>query len=228
MTTDNAELKTEEVNEQETNLPFNMNQRNFNNNKQKNSRRPSLIINQHPENDITPRKLKTVPGNCTYGDAVRYGKKTYIVGTSMVKGIKMKEFSNHLHGAFAKIRPFSGASIKQLAYYTVPILVDDLPNRIIIHGSCNGVGNRNETRENIAINIKNLAKTCCEYGVNDVFISSIIYRRNKFLNEKVDRINFLLHQFCIEEGFYFINNGNIDTGDLWNDGLHLQEKEKVK
>ena len=86
MTTDNAELKTEEVNEQETNLPFNMNQRNFNNNKQKNSRRPSLIINQHPENDITPRKLKTVPGNCTYGDAVRYGKKTYIVGTSHGEG----------------------------------------------------------------------------------------------------------------------------------------------
>ena len=37
----------------------------------------------------------------------------------MVKGLRMREFNQQLHNSFAKLRPFPGASIKQLEYYAV-------------------------------------------------------------------------------------------------------------
>ena len=39
---------------------------------------------------------RTVPGNTKYSDTVRNGKKTFIVGTSMVNGIRMKEVNSQL------------------------------------------------------------------------------------------------------------------------------------
>ena len=43
-----------------------------------------------------------------------------------------------------------------------------------------------------------MAILCRGYGVNDIFISAMICRRGKFLNEKVKRINFLLELICEE------------------------------
>ena len=37
-----------------------------------------------------------------------------------------------------------------------------------------------------------MAILCRDYGVNDVFISAMICRRGKFLNEKENRVNFFI------------------------------------
>ena len=42
---------------------------------------------------------------------------------------------------------------------------------------------------------------CRGYGVIEIFVSSLICRKNNYLNEKVARINFLLNLFCKEKGF---------------------------
>ena len=68
-----------------------------------------------------------------------------------------------------------------------------------------------------------MAILCRGYGVNDIFISAMICRRGKFLNEKVKRINFLLELICEENGYFFIEDTNIETRDLWKDGIHLLE-----
>ena len=49
------------------------------------------VINDFPENHNPFWQQKIVPENSKYCDAVRNGKKTFIAGASMVKGIKMKE-----------------------------------------------------------------------------------------------------------------------------------------
>ena len=59
-----------------------------------------------------------------------------------------------------------------------------------------------------------MAILCRVYGVNDTFISAMICRRGKFLNEKVKRINFLLELICEENGYFFIEDTNIETRDL--------------
>ena len=53
-----------------------------------------------------------------------------------------------------------------------------------------------------------------DYGVNDIFISAMICRRGKFLDEKVKRVNFLLKLICEENGYFFIGNSNIEIRDL--------------
>ena len=55
---------------------------------------------------------------------------------------------------------------------------------------------------------------CCGYCVNDIFIFAMICRRNKFLDVKVKRINLLLKLICEENGYFFIDNSNIEIRDL--------------
>ena len=58
------------------------------------------------------------------------------------------------------------------------------------------VNNKNSTPEKIANEIADMAILCRDYGVNDVFISIMICRRDKFLDGKVKCVNFLLKQIC--------------------------------
>ena len=55
---------------------------------------------------------------------------------------------------------------------------------------------------------------CCGYCVNDIFIFAMICRRSKFLDVKVKRINLLLKLICEENGYFFIDNSNIEIRDL--------------
>ena len=73
-----------------------------------------------------------------------------------------------------------------------------------------------------------MAILCRDYGVNDVFISAMICRRGKSLNRKVKRVNFFLKQICGKNGYFFIDNSNIEIRDLWKDGIHLLESGKTK
>ena len=66
------------------------------------------------------------------------------------------------------------------------------------------------------------------YAENEIFVSSLICRKNNYLNEKVTRINFLLNLTCKEKAFVFIDNRNINIDDLREDGLHLIEQGKAK
>ena len=73
-----------------------------------------------------------------------------------------------------------------------------------------------------------MAILCRDYGVDGIFISVMICKRGKFLNEKVRRTNFLLKLICEEHGYFFIDNSNIEIRGLWKNGLHLLESEKTK
>ena len=61
-----------------------------------------------------------------------------------------------------------------------------------MHEGCNDVNNKNSSPEKIANEIADMAILCSDYGVNDVFISVMICRRNKSLNGKVKWVIFLL------------------------------------
>ena len=82
-----------------------------------------------------------------------------------------------------------------------------ISNRITFYKKCNGLS---------------------EYGVNEVFISSIICSKNNFRNAKIKKVNFLLRLLCNENGFTYIDIINIIESDLWKGGLHLVECGKVE
>ena len=93
---------------------------------------------------------------------MRYGKKTLIIRTSMVKDLRMKELNRCLTNSFAKLRSCPRAEFKQLSYYIVPSLVDETPNKILIYRECNNSCNKTPT-------LLEIAKKCREYEVNLLF-----------------------------------------------------------
>ena len=52
--------------------------------------------------------------------------KTFIVRTNTVKSIRMKEVNKQLHNSLAKIRSFPGVALKNLKYYCVLSLIDEM------------------------------------------------------------------------------------------------------
>ena len=73
-----------------------------------------------------------------------------------------------------------------------------------------------------------MAILCRDYGVNDIFISAMICRRDKFFDGKVKRVHFLFKLICEENGHFFTDNSNIEIRDLLKDGIHLLESGKTK
>ena len=74
----------------------------------KQNHRPNSVINSFSGNDNSFWRQKTLLGNNKYSEAMRNGKKTFVLGT--------------------------GATLKHLNYYVVPSLVHKAPDKIILHG----------------------------------------------------------------------------------------------
>ena len=81
--------------------------------------------------------------------------------------------------------PFIDATLKQMETYVKPILNDDTPDVLILQIGCKDIGNKQLTENKIAEWIVKIGRKCKESNVNDVFISSLICRAQKRLNEKV-------------------------------------------
>ena len=102
----------------------------------KNTKRSPGVTNNFPENSNPAwgNHKPTVPGNAKYSDTARFKRKMVILGTSMIKGIRMKEFHSYVKNGCSKLRPFPGATVKRLQHYSIPSLMDETPNQIILHG----------------------------------------------------------------------------------------------
>ena len=104
----------------------------------------------------------------------------------------------------------------------MPSLVDDKPDVVIIHVGTNGIL-CNASYEDIALNIIKIGSNCKSCGVNDVFILSVLVKKNPTLNAVIRRLKNMFGDFCVINEFGFICNHMIATKYLWKDGIHLQE-----
>ena len=86
------------------------------------STRPMTVTNKRPENQHFFTRNTTVPGNSTYSEITKHGRKTIIL-----------EFNKYLKGSKAHIKAFPGATAKQLDYYSKSTLVEVAPDCLIIH-----------------------------------------------------------------------------------------------
>ena len=109
-----------------------------------------------------------------------------------------------------------------MGHYIIPSLVDDKPDAAIIHvGTNDNLYNANY--EDMARNIIKIGSNCKSHGVNDVFISSILVKKNQALNALIRRVNDMLRDLCVINGFGFICNDMITTKCLWKNGIQLQD-----
>ena len=69
-------------------------------------------------------------------------------------------------------------------------------------------------------NIKETGKKCKSYKVKCIFISSLTFNTRtcpKLLNE----VNEMIEKVCLENGYHFIEDGNVYENDLFKDVFHL-------
>ena len=128
-------------------------------------------MHHHTKNAAT----SMVPGNADFNNAVKFG-------------IRRKEFNSKLNKYSTRFRPFIGATSKQMETYVTPILNDDTPDVLILHTGCNDIGNKQLTENEIAEWIVKIGRQSKESNVNDVFISSLICRAQKRLNDKMGTV----------------------------------------
>ena len=90
---------------------------------------------------------------------------------------------------------------------------NDIPNQDISMDDCKKVANC----------LIEGGRTCrLKYGVQDVYISSIMPRSNSDFQGNRHRVNKLLRELCKENNFIFIENDNIILRDHGHyDGIHL-------
>ena len=220
----------DEIND-DVNQNNNVYNNNINNNVMVRRKRPTTVLNQSPERgilgtNITKQSKSIIPGSTKYSEVVRFGRKAYVLGTSMVKGIKRNEFNSFLKKCNTRFRPFIGATIKQMEIYVKPIICDNTPDVVILHIGCNDISNRNISANDIVEGIINIGKYCKEQNVNDVIISSLICRTQHHLRNKVNAVNEMLMQRCKIYGLGYIDDSNIKVECLAQDGLHLNEIRK--
>ena len=157
----------------------------------------------------------------------KYGRKISIFSDSILKGTRAQEFNDNIESGKASFKRFSGATSKQLNHYTLPTLIEESPNTVVIHVGTNDLKQKDKTKEDIAKEIMNIGITSRKHGAKNIVISSIVTRIGVNLDRKRKEVNMLLKDMCVKEGFYYLDNDNVTFDKLYKDGVHLVENGSV-
>ena len=85
--------------------------------------------------------------------------------------------------------------------------------------------NENKDTTKIARDVIGIALQCPNHNIGTVFTSSIVYSTNVSY-ELLCNLNNFLHEECVKNGFYFIDNSGVTERDIWKDGVHMVESGK--
>ena len=105
-------------------------------------------------------------------------------------------------------------------HHTVPTLLEEKPDIVILHAGINNVLNRSD-QDQIIKNIQQIYITCKNLDVDQVIISGIVYCKRAD-NSVIYYINKNLKVESMTEEYQFLDNGNIKLENFCSDRLHLQ------
>ena len=97
------------------------------------------------------------------------------------------------------------------------------PDTLIIRTGTNDLTNDVNTMKKKS----KLVKVVCEIDESEkikIGFSSVIFRRDKDLEDERNEVNMKLKKYCESKGFVFIENDNISESGLNNSKLHLNKK----
>ena len=93
------------------------------------------------------------------------------------------------------------------------------PDTLIIHAGTADLTNGVNTMEKV----RKLVKVVCEIDESEkikIGFSSVIYRKDKDLEDERNEVNVKLKKYCEGKGFAFIENTNTSESGLNNSKLH--------
>ena len=203
--------------------------KNYNNNdKNKNTGRPEVVINQYPENQTVYPRKRIVPGANSYseslGNSQTNSRNIKIFSDSIPKGIRIKQMNQQIKNGNARIHSFPGATSHQLLHY-LDVNLDKYTDTVVIHIGINDILNSASNVNGLLSNTKHMIKKCRNFGVKYIFISGLVYTK-RIITEFLEDVHLKLVNVCKEMQVYFIDNRNITGFYLFRDGLHLLESGK--
>ena len=143
------------------------------------------------------------------------------------KRINRRRFNNSFEKAKSFIKLFPGAKIQELEHCVIPHLNAQKPDVSVIQIGANKINFKDINDINvkrIAEDIINVGKKCANFD-SEVFISSILIKRNIRLNSVIRKTNDELQELCKKCNFYYISNDEIGRSFLCDDGVHLSDKD---
>ena len=172
-------------------------------------------------------RQRVVPGPRTYSEVTERGEETIIFSNSITKGINRREFNDWYDGeGTLSFRRFHGGKARHITHYLKPHLEEVAPKTVIIQSGGNDLP---ITRDNpptpvaeIAAEVMKSGDICKHYGVENVIISGVPIRSKSYIQRRCSELNTMLQDACAQKGFLFIDNTNIDTTHLLDDGTHLK------
>ena len=119
------------------------------NGNRKSNIRPSICTTEkYLQHHIHQRRI--VPGNYSYSNATPHQKrKALVIGDSHLNRINMSRFKNDNLGHEVYFKCLSGSNTKQLNDYENPTLVDEQPNKVIVHIGSNDINKFNYSKFDI-------------------------------------------------------------------------------
>ena len=168
----------------------------------------------------------TISRSPTYATATRARNgvpKVMLYGDSHLNRIKGKELKRCVPGCLPIVRSFSGATAKHLRHYVQPTIEEERPEFVLLHVGTNNITKRAHQKSpmELAAEIVGIADHCRQEGAKTVFISSVLTLQRPWQVRMVNQVNFYLKSLCEEKNHVFIDNDNIDSAKLWEDGIHL-------
>jgi lysophospholipase L1-like esterase len=124
---------------------------------------------------------------------------------------------------------FKGKRAKDITRYIEPHLMDDQPHSVMFVAGGNDLPSQatslNRINEVAKCLIDAGVRCKSEFGVSEVFISSILPRDNRDFQINRQRLNDVLRGMCASNNFTFIENkGIVLDSHVAYDGVHLNKR----
>ena len=183
------------------------------------SQRPSVVINNYPENQHSyGRKFSASESKFS-----KRKKQIVIFNDSIPRGIRLREFNYWLHKGYAQLKSFPGGTSNELLYYVEPTLQNKNFDDALLHVGVNDLLNdeSQDSVQNLLDNLRQIGLKCKSAGVKRVLISGIVVN-NKLTSAYISSVNQRISNMCRDNSFVFIDNNNIPTSSLFRYGIHLR------
>ena len=207
--------------------------------KQKNTRRPPVVVSLFPEKNQNiaskksrqqvpvspPSRVRQVPGRSLYSQVLV--DTTVLISDSLAGGINRRGTMEDLNEKEENIivKKFPGATSTEIYGYSKTIFEEQQFYRAIL---MDGINDLIRNPDNIFIEntiVQNLiltGKLAKDNGVKEVCILALPQISNKRHWKKIQRVNTLLQAECLNESFIFIHLDDIlPSFHFGQDGLHF-------
>ena len=149
--------------------------------------RPSVVINQHPENQHDFSRERIVPRELLYIDALNETKikdnrkqsNKIIFGDSIPHGIEVSEFNYYLKSGEAKFKCITRVSAHEMKFYVEPTLEINDFKVALLHVGINDILKNRSSLDigKLILDIKMIIDKCKSFGLQKFIILGLNFNR---------------------------------------------------